>query len=163
PHWEKDRAMVTAYERVTLYGLTLVSRRRVHYGPINPREARQVFIRGALVAGQYETRAPFLAHNRRLVAEVEALEHKARRRDVLVDEGAIFAFYDALVPEGIVNGAGFEAWREEAERASPKLLHLTREYLMRHGASGVTEAQFPDHMDAAGAQLRLSYRFEPAH
>ena len=163
PHWEKDRAMVAAYERVTLYGLTLVSRRRVNYGTIDPKEARQVFIRGALVAGEYETRAPFFAHNRRLLADIEALEHKARRRDVLVDEEAIFAFYDALIPEGIVNGAGFEAWREEAERPDPKLLHLTREYLMRHGASGVTEAQFPDRIEAAGAPLKLAYRFEPGH
>ncbi len=163
PHWDKDRAMVAAYERVTLYGLTLVARRRVHYGPINPREARQVFIRGALVAGQYGTRAPFLDRNRRLVAEVEALEHKARRRDVLVDEEAIFAFYDALVPEGVVNGTGFEAWREEAERANPEILYLTRDYLMRHGAAAVTEAQFPDRIEAAGTQLRLSYRFEPGH
>jgi ATP-dependent helicase HrpA len=163
PHWEKDRAMVAAYERVTLYGLTLVSRRRVNYGALDPKEARRIFIRGALVAGELETRAPFFAHNRRLLAEIEALEHKARRRDVLVDEEAIFAFYDALIPEGIVNGAGFEAWREEAERSNPKLLHLTREYLMRHGAAGVTEAQFPDRIETSGAQLRLGYRFEPGH
>jgi ATP-dependent helicase HrpA len=163
PHWEKDRAMVAAWERVTLYGLTLVSRRRVNYGAIDPVEARKIFIRGALVAGEYETRAPFFARNRRLLAEVEALEHKARRRDVLVDEEAIFAFYDALIPEGIVNGAGFEAWRAEAERGKPELLFLTREYLMRHGASGVTEAQFPERMEAAGAQLKLAYRFEPGH
>jgi ATP-dependent helicase HrpA len=109
PHWEKEHARVSAYERVTLYGLTLVPRRPVHYGPINPKEAREVFIRGALVAGEYDTRAPFLAHNRSLLKEIEALEHKARRRDVLVDEEAIYAFYDGVVPEGIVNGAGFEA------------------------------------------------------
>ena len=163
PHWEKDRAMVAAYERVTLYGLTLVSRRRVNFGAIDPKESRRIFIRGALVAGELETRAPFFAHNRRLLAEIEALEHKARRRDVLVDEEAIFAFYDELIPEGVVNGAGFEAWREEAERSNPKLLHLTREYLMRHGAAGVTEAQFPERIETSGAQFRLVYRFEPGH
>jgi ATP-dependent helicase HrpA len=163
PHWERDRAQVAAYERVTLYGLTLVPRRRVHYGPINPKEAREVFIRGALVAGEYDTRAPFLAWNRGLMKEIEALEHKARRRDVLVNEEAIYAFYDAVVPEGIVNGAGFEAWRSEAERTHPRILHMTREYLMRHAAAGVTEAQFPDRLEAGGATLKLTYRFEPGH
>ncbi len=163
PHWEKERALVAAYERVTLYGLTLVPRRRVHYGAINPKEAREVFIRGALVAGEFTTRAPFFEHNRLLVKEIEALEHKARRRDVLVNEEAIYFFYDGVVPEGIVNGAGFEHWREEAERANPRLLYLSREYLMRHAASDITEAQFPVLVRAAGAELKLAYRFEPAH
>jgi ATP-dependent helicase HrpA len=163
PHWEKDRAMVAAYERVSLYGLTLVSRRKVHFGPINPKEAREVFIRGALVAGEFQTRAPFLAHNQQLVKEVEALEHKARRRDVLVDDETIYAFYDKLIPEGIINGAGFEHWRAEAERASPRLLHMTREYLMLHTAAGITDAQFPERMEIGGASLRLGYRFEPGH
>jgi ATP-dependent helicase HrpA len=163
PHWEKDRAMVAAYERVSLYGLTLVPRRKVHFGPVNPKEARVVFIRGALVAGEFQTRAPFLAHNQRLIKEVEALEHKARRRDVLVDDETIYAFYDKLIPEGIINGAGFEHWRAEAERANPGLLHMTREYLMLHTAAGITEAQFPERMEAGGASLRLGYRFEPGH
>jgi ATP-dependent helicase HrpA len=163
PHWEKERAMVAAYERVSLYGLTLVARRKVHFGPINPREAREVFIRGALVAGEFQTRAPFLAHNQQLVKEVEALEHKARRRDVLVDDETIYAFYDKLIPEGIINGAGFEHWRAEAERANPRLLHMTREYLMLHAAAGITEAQFPERMQAGGTSLRLGYRFEPGH
>jgi ATP-dependent helicase HrpA len=163
PHWERERARVAAYERVTLYGLTLVPRRRVHYGPINPREAREVFIRGALVAGEYETRAPFFAHNLRLRKDVEALEHKARRRDVLVDDEAIYAFYDALIPQGIHDGAAFERWREQAERANPRLLHMTRDDLMRHAAAGITEAQFPGRIPAAGADLQLAYRFEPGH
>jgi ATP-dependent helicase HrpA len=163
PHWEKDRAMVEAYERVSLYGLTLVPRRKVHFGPINPKEAREVFIRGALVAGEFNTRAPFFAHNRQLVKEVEALEHKARRRDVLVDDETIYAFYDKLIPEGIVNGAGFEHWRAEAERDSPRLLHMTREYLMLHTAAGITEAQFPERMEVGSTSLRLGYRFEPGH
>lgn len=155
--------MVAAYERITLYGLTLVPRRRIHYGPINPKEAREVFIRGALVAGEFETRAPFFAHNRQLVKDIEALENKARRRDVLVNEDVIYAFYDGVVPEGIVNGAGFEKWREEAERAEPARLFMTREYLMRHAAAGITEAQFPERFHAAGADLKLTYRFEPGH
>jgi ATP-dependent RNA helicase HrpA len=163
PHWEKDRATVMAYERVTLYGLTLVPRRRVNYGPIDPRAAREIFIRGALVAGDYETRAPFFIENRRLVKEIGALEDKARRRDVLVDDEAIFDFYERVIPEGIFDGASFEDWRQEAERANPKLLHMTRDYLMRHGAAAVTETQFPERFHAADTDLRLRYRFEPGH
>jgi ATP-dependent helicase HrpA len=163
PFWDKARAEVCAYERVTLYGLTLVPRRRIRYGPIDPKAARGIFLRGALVAGGIETRAPFLAHNQALVKEIEALEHKARRRDVLVDEEAIFSFYDGVVPEGIVDGAGFEKWRAEAERSDPRLLHLTREYLMRHAAANITEAQFPDRIESGTAALKLAYRFEPGH
>jgi ATP-dependent helicase HrpA len=163
PHWEKDRAMVVAFERVTLYGLTIVPKRRVHYGPINPREARGIFIRGALVAGEYAARPKFLEYNQNLIKSVQALEHKARRRDVLVDEQAIYAFYDAIVPAHIHSGAAFEKWRREAERENPRLLHLTREYLMRHAAADVTEAQFPETLETAGAALRLTYRFDPGH
>ncbi len=163
PHWEKERAMVAAFERVTLYGLTIVAKRRVHYGPLNPPEARGIFIRQALTAGQFETRALFFAHNQRLVKEVQELEHKARRRDVLVDEETIFRFYDALVPAGVYNGAAFEKWREEAERGQPQLLFMTREYLMRQSAAGVTAAQFPAHIEADGIELKLRYRFEPGH
>ncbi|HSD62054.1 MAG TPA: ATP-dependent RNA helicase HrpA, partial [Burkholderiales bacterium] len=163
PHWEKQPAQVVAYDRVSLYGLTLVPKRRVHYGPINPAEAREIFLRGALVAGEFETRAPFMEHNRRLMAEVQELEHKARRQDVLVDEHTIFAFYDAIIPAGMHNGATFERWRRDAERENPRLLFLTREYLMRHAAADVTEAQFPEALEAVGARLPLSYRFEPGH
>jgi ATP-dependent helicase HrpA len=163
PYWDKARAEVCAYERVTLYGLTLVPRRRVRYGPIDPKAAREVFLRGALVAGEFDTRAPFLAHNLGLAKEIEALEHKARRRDVLVDEEAIYAFYERIVPEGIVSGVEFESWRAEAERANPRLLYMTRDVLMRHAAAGITEAQFPDRIDVNGTALKLAYRFEPGH
>ena len=161
--WEKAEGAVFAYEHVSLYGLTIVSRRRVVYGPINPAEARVIFIRSALVAGDYDTRAPFFEHNRRLIREVQELEHKARRRDVLVDEEAIYAFYDALVPEAIYNAPAFEKWRREAEAGDPKILYLTREYLMRHTASDITEAQFPESVSAGGVDLRLRYRFDPGH
>ena len=163
PHWEKERAMVTAFERITLYGLTIVAKRRVHYGPLNPPEAREIFIRQGLAAGNYETRAPFFAHNQRLVKEVQDLEHKARRRDVLVDEETIFRFYDERIPADIYNGAGFDKWREDAERANAKLLFMTREYLMRQNAAGVTEEQFPEHLAVDGTHLKLRYRFEPTH
>ncbi|SEK67336.1 ATP-dependent RNA helicase HrpA [Nitrosovibrio tenuis] len=161
PHWEKTPAQVSAYERVTLYGLTVVPKRRVYYGAINPREAREIFIRAALVAGEYATRAPFFEHNRKLIESVAALEHKARRPDVLVDDMAIFAFYDRVIPGDISNGAAFEKWRKQAERENPKLLYLSRDYLMRHAASSVTEERFPDSVTVDNARLPLSYRFDP--
>jgi ATP-dependent helicase HrpA len=163
PHWEKSAGQVAAYERVTLYGLTLVPRRRIHYGPINPREAREIFIRCALVAGEMDSRAPFFAHNRKLIGEVQELEHKSRRQDVLVDEERMFAFFDARVPEGIHNLAAFEKWRREAERKEPRLLFLSREDLMRHGAESITEALFPESLAVGGIPCKLSYRFEPGH
>jgi ATP-dependent helicase HrpA len=161
PHWEKKAAHVAAFERGTLYGLPLYTGRRVHYGPVGPVESRKIFIRQALVEGDYETRAPFLAHNRRLVREIEQLEHKSRRPDVLVDEELIYAFYDSLVPEGIHNGADFERWRLDAERANSKLLYLRREDLMRHEAAGITTAQFPHQLEMAGRSFALDYHHEP--
>ncbi|GAB4291412.1 MAG: ATP-dependent RNA helicase HrpA [Thiohalomonadaceae bacterium] len=163
PHWEKKSAQVVAYERVTLYGLPIVEKRRVNYGPIDPKLARELFIRHALVEGEFHTRAPFFAHNRQLVAEVEALEAKARKRDILVDEQVLFDFYDARLPPGIYSGKRFEKWREEAERDDPKLLFLTREALMQHAAGAVTEDQFPDALHCDGLVVKLDYHFEPGH
>lgn len=163
PHWEKSAAQVAAYERTTLYGLTLNPRRRVHYGSIDPKKAREIFIRAALVEGQYETRAPWFVHNQKLLEEIRELEHKSRRQDVLVDEERMFAFFDALVPEGIVNGQGFEKWRREAEQKNPKLLFMARDDLMRHGADSVTEELFPQTLPVGEATCPLTYRFEPGH
>ena len=163
PHWERERAMVTAYERVTLYGITIVPKRRVHYGAINPQESREIFIRQALVAGDYATQSKFIQQNQLLIKEVQELEHKARKRDVLVSDEAIFAFYDALIPQDIVNGAGFEKWRKEAEQKNAAHLLLTREYLMRHAAEDITEAQFPDSLHAGEFDVPLKYRFDPGH
>ena len=163
PHWERERAMVTAFERVTLYGITIVPKRRVHYGAINPQESREIFIRQALVAGDYATQSKFIQQNKILIKEVQELEHKARKRDVLVSDEAIFAFYDALIPQDIVNGAGFEQWRREAEQKNAAHLLLTREYLMRHAAEDITEAQFPDSLHAGEFDVPLKYRFDPGH
>jgi len=162
-HWEKERAMVMAYERVTLYGLTIVAKRRVHYGAIAPEEARTIFIRDGLAAGAYTTQSKFYQYNQQLIKEVQDLEHKARRRDVLVDEKVIADFYDGVIPAGIHNGAAFEKWRREAEAANPAVLRLTREYLMRHGATDVTETLYPETLRAADTDLKLKYRFEPGH
>jgi ATP-dependent helicase HrpA len=167
PHWERERAMVTAFERVTLYGLTIVPKRRVHYGAIDPVASREIFIRQALVAGDYATQAKFIQYNQQLIKEVQALEHKARKRDVLVSDEAIFAFYDERIPKDIVNGAGFEKWRREAEQKNADHLRLTREYLMRHAAEDITEEQFPDSVkagkDAGEVEVKLKYRFDPGH
>ncbi|MBI4291416.1 MAG: ATP-dependent RNA helicase HrpA [Betaproteobacteria bacterium] len=161
PHWEKKPAQVAAFERGTLYGLPLYTNRRVHYGPMDPAESRRIFIRQALVEGDWESRAPYFQHNRKLVREIEQLEHKSRRPDVLVDDELIYAFYDSLVPEGIHNGAAFDAWRAEAERANPKLLFLRREDLMRHEAAGITTAQFPHQIEMAGRSFALEYHHDP--
>ena len=163
PRWDRKAAQVVAWERVSLYGLTVIPKRRVHYGPVNPVEAREILIREALANMEFDTSAEFFTHNRRLIAEIEDLEHKARRQDVLVDEHALFAFYDPIIPAGIINGAGFEKWRKEAEQQNPKILYLTRDALMRHGAAGVTEAQFPETIVIDGVALALKYRFEPGH
>jgi ATP-dependent helicase HrpA len=161
PHWEKMRAQVVALERGTLYGLPVYTGRRVHFGPHDPDLARGIFIRSALVEGEFDTRAPFFAHNRRLLSEIERLEHKSRRPDILVDDELIHAFYDARVPEGIHNGADFEAWRKDAEREDPKLLHLKRADLMRHEAAGITTDNFPHELRLGANAFRLDYHFEP--
>ncbi|HET7831332.1 MAG TPA: ATP-dependent RNA helicase HrpA [Gallionella sp.] len=161
PHWEKKAAQVVAYERSTLYGLLINPKKRVHYGPMNVAESREVFIRQALVGGEFDTRAPFFAHNQKLIHDIEALEHKARRPDVLVDEELIFAFYDGLVPAHIHNGAAFEAWRKEAERDNAKLLYLKKDDLMRHEAAGITTDQFPPQLKIDNVSFALSYNFSP--
>jgi len=191
PRWDRKMGMVNAWERVSLYGLTIIPKRRVHYGPINPKESREIFIREALANGEFDTRAAFFTANERLIAEVEELEHKARRQDVLVDEHKLFAFYDAKIPADIVQAATFEKWRETAEKDNPRLLYLTRDDLMRHGADAITAVQFPEsmlinHMGRSddlvanngpvhhngnrdevvaptGVSVQLKYRFEPSH
>ncbi|MET0962989.1 MAG: ATP-dependent RNA helicase HrpA, partial [Noviherbaspirillum sp.] len=161
PRWEKRGAQVVASERATLHGLVVYSQRRISYGAINPVEAREIFIRDALVGGDFDTKAPFLAHNQKLVREIENLEHKSRRLDVLVDDELIAAFYDELLPADIHNGADFEKWHRQASAGEPRLLHLNREDLMRHEAAGVTTDLFPKTMRIAGVEMGLSYHFEP--
>ncbi|WP_111412426.1 ATP-dependent RNA helicase HrpA [Billgrantia lactosivorans] len=161
PHWEMKRAQVVAREQVTLFGLPIVSGRNVHYGPIAPREARELFIRRALVEGDFRTQGEFFDYNRALVAEVEELEDRARRRDILVDEETLFAFYDERIPEDIVNGKGFEAWRRKAEAQDPGILKFDRAALLARVAAEVTETQYPDELVLGGVRYPLDYRFEP--
>ncbi|MBK1680230.1 DUF3418 domain-containing protein [Rhodocyclus tenuis] len=169
PHWEKKAMQAVAFERTTLYGLVVTPRRRVALAPLDAAGARELFIRQGLVGGEvsedYARRWAFFRHNQALIEEIEALEHKSRRPDVLVDEELIFAFYDRVVPAEVCDGAGFERWRRDAERATPRLLFLERDDLMRHEAAGVTSDAFPPRFafgsGAAAWSLPLSYHFEP--
>ncbi len=163
PRWEKNATRPMALERATLYGIPVYTQRRVEYAKVDPRHARELCIRGALVAGEFETRAPFFAHNQRLTREIEELEHKSRRPDVLVDDELIYAFYDAVIPPRVVDGTTFEIWRKEAERADARLLFLKRDDLMRHEAAGITTDLFPKkaRLSAGPIEFAFSYHFEP--
>ena len=163
PHWEKRPAAVMAFERLSLYGLIINPRRKIHFGKINPVEAREIFIRGALVEKEFNTHAPFFKHNIELIDEIESLEAKSRRRDVLVDDEVLYQFYTQRLPSDSYDGRRFEAWRKKAEKKEPKLLFLTRDDLMQHNADAVTDAQFPDTINVAGMTLKLSYHFDPTH
>ncbi|KGU76993.1 ATP-dependent RNA helicase HrpA [Burkholderia pseudomallei] len=167
PHWEKRPAQVAAFERATLYGLTIYHRRRVAFGRQDPARARELFIRGALVDGEFDTKLAFFAHNRKLLADIEQLEHKSRRQDVLVDDELIHAFYDQAIPAGIHTGAAFERWyRDEVSKSGQpedklRLLYLSRDDLMRHEAAGVATELFPKRVTMAGVEMALAYHFEP--
>ncbi|MDP3922513.1 MAG: ATP-dependent RNA helicase HrpA, partial [Hydrogenophaga sp.] len=161
PHWEKKAAQVTALERATLYGLVVYHNRRTDYGRVDPAGAREIFIREALVAGEWETRLPFLAANQKLVKQVAELEHKSRRQDVLVDDELIFAFYDAQIPAEVCSGASCERWYKDAQRLNPKLLLLTKEELMRHEAAGITTQAFPKTLRLGGVDCVCTYLHEP--
>ena len=164
-HWEKKSMQVAGWERTTLYGVVINPKRRIHYGPLAPAEAREIFIRQGLVGEEiddaFAKRWPFFQHNQKLIREIEHLEHKQRRQDVLVDDELIFAFYDSIIPEGIHNGATFDHWRKEAERENAKLLYLSKDDLMRHSAAGVTTEAFPHHLKVGGVDYTLTYHFEP--
>jgi ATP-dependent helicase HrpA len=159
PFWDPRRGQVLALERATLYGLPVYANRRVSHD--NAGEAREIFIREGLVKGEFETRAPFLAHNRRMVTEIERLEHKSRRPDILVDEELIHAFYDARLPPDVHSASALEHWRAQAEKGKPKLLFLAREDLMRHEAAGITTDNFPPALQLGPNRLALDYHFEP--
>ncbi len=161
PHWEKKAAEVVALERATLYGIVVYSGRRVNYGKVDPVAAREVFIREGLVAGEWETRLPFLAANQKLIRQVEELEHKSRRQDVLVDDELIYAYYDQQLPQQVCSGFECERWYREASKSNPNLLKLTREELMRHEAAGITTSAFPKTVRLGGVDCAASYLHEP--
>jgi ATP-dependent helicase HrpA len=161
PHWSKRRGAVLAYEKVTLYGVPIVSERRVSYGSIDPETARELFIRHALVQGEWQTRHRFFHHNAALLAEAEELEQRARRRDIVVDEETLFEFYSARVPAEVVSAAHFDAWWKQARRTRPDLLTLSKEELVRDESVPDTSRDYPDEWQVDDTRLRLEYEFEP--
>ncbi|MCX2831980.1 ATP-dependent RNA helicase HrpA [Microbulbifer thermotolerans] len=161
PHYDTRSGRVMAFEKISLYGLVLVEKRRVHFGKLDPKISREVFIRQALVEQRYRGKGGFFEHYRELLAELEDLEAKSRRRDILVDDEVIFRFFDERVPGDIINLAGFEHWRKRAEEKEPHLLYVPRELLMQHTASNIGEAQFPDELSTGGMVFPLAYHFEP--
>lgn len=172
PHWEQKRGEVVASERVTLYGLTVLPRRPVAYGRVAPDEARELFIRGALVAQECDLQAAFFVHNKKLIKEVIDLENKSRKQDILIDDEILYEFYNQRLPENVVSGSlkkpladirTFETWLKHADEATQKRLFLTRNDLMQHAAAHVTEEQFPKFWKTADGKFKLSYRFEPHH
>jgi ATP-dependent helicase HrpA len=166
PHWEKKRAQVIAIEQVTLFGLIIVPKRRVNYGRIDPETAHEIFIRSALVEGEFNTRAPFFEHNRALLESVEALESKSRRRDLLVDEETLYQFYaekfEQLGGRHIVNGAGFEKWYKNVRQQNPDALMLAEADVLQRSAAHVSANRYPDRLRVEGVELSLAYQFDPA-
>ncbi|MEW2157106.1 ATP-dependent RNA helicase HrpA [Streptomyces sp. NPDC007189] len=161
PHWEKDQAAVMAYEKVTLYGVPIVAQRKVNYGRIDAEVSRELFIRNALVEGDWRTHHKFFADNRRLLSEVEELEHRARRRDIVVDDETMFDFYDQRVPEHVVSGAHFDSWWKRKRHEQPDFLDFEREMLIRESAEAVTKADYPDTWRQGDLKFRVTYQFEP--
>jgi len=161
PAWSKSAGQVVANERGVLYGLTVYAQRRVDYGPIDPPLAREVMIRAALVGGDWDSRLPFFVHNRRLVAEIEALEQRIRRPELLVDERDLYDWYDARIPLDVCSGQALERWWRDASRSDPKLLHLSRDALLRKGADGIGADAFPRRLSMRGLDFDLDYRFDP--
>jgi len=161
PHWQKRASQVGAYERVSLYGLTIYPRRRINYGPIDPVESREIFIRHALVYGEYYSRSAFFKHNQQLIADIEALEAKSRRRDILVDEEILYDFYAQHIPAGLYNGRAFEKWRKSYEHNNPKALFLERDFLMQRNDDHVHVQHYPNHLSIGDVTLPLDYNFEP--
>ena len=163
PTWSESRAEVTIREQVSLYGLPIVKERRVHYGPIDPRASRRLFLVHALVRGEWTAPkgAKFVEHNRGLFDEVRRLRDKARKSDMLADDDAVARFFDARVPDDVYSGKTFEKWRAVAEAADPRVLFLSLADVLEGEAEELSPERFPDVLSIAGATLPLSYRFEP--
>ncbi|MDH5767134.1 MAG: ATP-dependent RNA helicase HrpA, partial [Gammaproteobacteria bacterium] len=163
PHWEKKSGQVSADQKTTLNGLIINPKRKVNYGPIKPVEAREIFIRSALVQGDFHCNAEFFKHNRSLIDELESLEAKSRRQDILVDDSTLFDFYDQHLPENIYNAPAFNHWLKQQLEKHPKILFLQRDDLMQHDAAHITDNQFPDALEMNGSFYPLEYHFNPSH
>ncbi len=167
PFWDAKAAQVSAFERLTLYGLTIQSKRKINYGPIAPTEARELFIREALIHQNYHSNAPFFQHNKQLISKISVLEHKSRRPDILVNEETLYAFFDPLIPDKIYSGANFEKWRKSIEKETPRLLFLNEKALMQHQATTVTDELYPNYLHytqhGMHIDIPLEYHFSPGH
>ncbi|MEV5484156.1 MULTISPECIES: ATP-dependent RNA helicase HrpA [Streptomyces] len=161
PHWEQKMAAVMAYERVTLYGVPIVAQRKISYGRIDPETSRDLFIRNALVEGDWRTHHQFFHDNRKLLGEVEELEHRARRRDILVDDETLFDFYDQRLPADVVSGAHFDAWWKKKHREEPELLNFEHSMLINESAEAVTKDDYPDSWRQGKLKFKVTYQFEP--
>ncbi|ASI90900.1 ATP-dependent RNA helicase HrpA [Vibrio mediterranei] len=161
PHWSKKRAAVMAHEKVMLYGVPIVPKRLVNYGAIDSVLSRELFVRSALVEGDWETKHAFFKQNRKLLQEVEELEHKSRRRDILVDDDELFDFYDQRVGTEVVSGRHFDTWWKKASQKNKELLNFEKEMLFKGDASHVTDLDYPNFWHQGGFKLKLSYQFEP--
>ena len=163
PHWEKKRGQVVAFEQITLYGMIVVGRRPVHFGPIDPVVSRELFIREGLVRGEIQSRAKCLTANHKLLEQLDELEAKARRRDILADEETLYGFYEARLPVEIHQTAAFDSWYKVNSQKHPDLLIMREEDVLAREASEVTAAQYPDTLRLGDLSLQLSYHFEPNH
>ena len=163
PHWSKKRESALAHERVTLYGVPLVADRTVPLGRFQPDVARELFIRHALVQGEWRARHRFFETNRRLLEEAEELEHRARRHDIVVDEETLFDFYDARIAAEVVSGAHFDTWWKQERRTRPDLLTFDPSMLVRDIGGEVAARDFPDEWQEGAMTLPLRYHFEPGH
>ncbi|MGV4922900.1 ATP-dependent RNA helicase HrpA [Streptomyces sp. BHT-5-2] len=161
PHWEQKMAAVMAHERVTLYGVPIVAQRKVNYGRIDPEVSRDLFIRNALVEGDWRTHHQFFHDNRKLLGEVEELEHRARRRDILVDDETLFDFYDQRIPAHVVSGAHFDSWWKQKHRDEPDLLNFEHSMLINESAEAVTKDDYPDSWRQGKLKFKVTYQFEP--
>lgn len=161
PHWSKKSAAVMAYEKVTIYGIPIVPKRQINYGAIDAPVCRDIFIRSALVEGDWNTNHKFFKENRKLLQEVEELEHKSRRRDLLIDDDQLAEFYDQRVNTDVVSGRHFDSWWKKAQKETPELLNFEKEMLFRNDASHVTDLDYPNFWHQGNLKLKLSYQFEP--
>ncbi|CAQ84508.1 helicase, atp-dependent (atp-dependent helicase hrpa) [Photorhabdus asymbiotica] len=161
PHWQKSQGAVMAKEKVTLYGLPIVASRQVNYSKIDPMLCRELFIRHALVEGDWQTRHAFFRANLKLREEVEALEHKSRRRDILVDDETLFSFYDQRIPQSVVSARHFDRWWQKSGKEQPELLNFEKNMLIRGDADKISALDYPNYWYQNSLKLRLSYQFEP--
>lgn len=161
PHWSKVQGAVMANEKVTLYGLPIVASRLVNYGKIDPLLCRELFIRHALVEGDWQTRHAFFRENLKLRTEVEELEHKSRRRDILVDDETLFTFYDQRIPQDVISTRHFDKWWKIAQKNSPDLLSFEKSMLIKEDAKRVSALDYPNYWHQDNLKLRLTYQFEP--